>query len=185
VTLRFGLPRLSMMATFPKFLANYVVTVTDRLALELIITNASSDQAFNFETCLHSYFAIGDIGEIEITGLKGASYLDATENLAPRTESADAIRIDSEVDRIYYHTEAPVEIVDAKLRRKIRIEKTGGMSTVLWNPWLQKSQQIPDFGDGEYRQMVCVESGNVGPNRLNLPPGKTALLKVVLSSAPV
>ena len=185
VTLRFSLPQHSMRATFPPFMANYVVTVTDRLTLELIITNASGDQPLAFETCLHSYFAVGDISEIEIAGLKGASYLDAGDNLAPRTESADPIRINSEVDRIYYDTRAPVEIVDPKLRRRIRIEKAGGLSTVLWNPWLQKSQQMPDLGNDEYRQMVCVESGNVGPNRLVLPPGKTSLLKVTLSSTPI
>ncbi len=185
VSLRFSLPQHSMMATFPPFMANYVVTVTDRLALELIITNASADEPFAFETCLHSYFAVGDISEIEISGLKGASYLDAVENLAPKTESADAIRFSSEVDRIYYHTEAPVEITDPKLGRKIRIEKTGGRSTVLWNPWIQKSQQIPDFGNEEYRQMVCVESGNVGPDRIILPPGQSSVLRVTLSTSPL
>jgi glucose-6-phosphate 1-epimerase len=185
VTLRFGLPQHAMRATFPPFMANYVVTVTDRLALELIITNASGDQPFAFETCLHSYFAVGDIGDIEITGLKGASYLDAADNLAPNTESADALRVSSEVDRIYYHTEAPVEIVDPRLRRKIRIEKAGGMSTVIWNPGVQKSQQMPDLGNEEYRQMVCVESGNVGPDRIILSPGRTSVLKVTLSSTPI
>jgi len=183
VSLRFGLPETSMRATFPAFMANYVVTVTDHLCLELIITNASPDELFTFETCLHSYFAVGDVNDISITGLKGATYLDAAESMAPKTETAEAIRFGSEVDRIYYNTNTPVEILDPTLRRKIWIEKSGSGSTVVWNPWLNKSQQMPDFGNNEFRQMVCVESGNVGPNRVILPPGKTSVLKVTLSTA--
>jgi glucose-6-phosphate 1-epimerase len=185
VSLRFSLPETSMRATFAPFMANYVVTITDRLALELIITNASGDQPLTFEACLHSYFAVGDVNEISIRGLQGATYLDALASMAPKTDVDELIRIDSEVDRIYYNTEAPVEILDPKLHRKILIEKSGAGSTVVWNPWLQKSQQMPDFGNEEYRAMVCVESGNVGPNRTILPPGKTAVLKVTLSSQPL
>ncbi len=183
VSLRFHLPETAMGATLASFMANYVVTVTDKLTLELIVTNTSRDQAFTFDNCLHTYFAVGDITQIAIQGLKGASYLDAAASLAPKTDSAEVIRIDSEVDRLYYDTEAPVEIIDSKLKRKIRIEKSGSASTVVWNPWVQKSLQMPDFGTDEYREMVCVESGNAGPNRLVLAPGKTSLLKVTISSS--
>jgi glucose-6-phosphate 1-epimerase len=181
-SLRFALPETAMRATFPAFMANYVVTVTDRLTLELIITNTAPDQPFTFETCLHSYFAVGDAGQISIRGLQGAPYLDAVENVGPKTEAAEAYRIAAETDRVYYNTEAAVEILDPVCRRKIRIEKSGGASTVVWNPWIQKSQQMPDFGNDEYKQMVCVESGNVGPNRIMLPPGHSSVLKVTLSS---
>ena len=76
-----------------------------------------------------------------------------------------------------------IEVEDRKLRRAIRIEKSGGASTVLWNPWIAKAQQMPDFGNEEYKQMVCVESGNVAKNRISLPPGRTSMLKVILSSS--
>jgi D-hexose-6-phosphate mutarotase len=183
VTLRFHLPELAESAVWPQFTANYVVTVTDTLGMELLITNTSADEVFNFETCLHSYFFVGDVGEVSIGGLKGAAYLDKTDHFAPKTEPGDSIRIASEVDRIFLDSPGPVEIHDRKLQRKIRIEKTGAASTVLWNPWLAKSQQMPDFGNEEYRQMICVESGNVAKNRVALPPGRTAVMKVTLSSS--
>jgi glucose-6-phosphate 1-epimerase len=78
-----------------------------------------------------------------------------------------------------------VEIHDGKFRRTIRVEKRGSVSTVVWNPWVAKSRAMPDFGDEEFRQMVCVESGNVGQNKITLAPGKSAVLKVILSSQPV
>ncbi len=183
VSLRFSLPVTAATATWPPFLANYVVTVTDALTLELIITNASADQNFTFETCLHTYFAVGDIAGVSITGLKGAAYLDKVDNFTQKTEAADALKITGETDRVFLDAPGAVDILDPKLRRKIRVEKTGSASTVVWNPGLNKSQQMPDFGNEEYQQMLCVESGNVARNKVVLAPGKSALMKVKLASA--
>ena len=69
--------------------------------------------------------------------------------------------------------------------RKIRVEKSGSVSTVVWNPWVAKAKQMPDFGDDEFKQMVCVESGNVAQNKITLAPNQSASLKVILSSHPI
>lgn len=182
-SLRFSLPETRANALWPAFTANYVVTVTDKLTLELIVTNASRDERFGFENCLHTYFHAGDVTQISIHGLEGASYLDKVDNYTPKTESEARIAISSEVDRTYLDTIATVEIHDPALRRKISVEKFGSNSTVVWNPWIAKSQQMPDFGDDEYKQMICVESGNVGRNKIVLAPGHSAVMRVVLSSA--
>jgi len=185
VTLRFHLPELAESAVWPPHSANYVVTITDTLSMELLITNTSADQVFHFEDCLHSYFFVGDIAEASIAGLKGATYLDKADHFAQKNESGDSVRIASEVDRIFLDSTAAVEIHDRKLRRKIRIDKAGSASTVLWNPWTTKAQQMPDFGNEEFKQMICVESGNVAKNRISMAPGRTAVLKVSLSSTPL
>ena len=185
VTLRFSLPDTPEGATWPAFTAHYVVTVAESLTLELMITNTAPGTSFSFENCLHTYFAVGDIGAVSIRGLKGAAYLDKVENFAPKSETNDALKISSEVDRVYLDASGLVEIIDPSLQRKIAVEKSGSSSTVIWNPWITKSQQMPDFGNEEYRQMVCVESGNVGRNKISLPSGKTCSLKVALSSIPL
>src|SRR6185436_9885871 len=123
VTLRFHLPEMAESGVWPPFTANYIVTVSDKLVLELLITNSSPDQNFTFETCFHSYFFVGDIGEVSISGLKGVSYLDKVDHFSRKTEGTEPIRISSEVDRIYLDTPHLVEIEDRKLRRTIRIEK--------------------------------------------------------------
>ena len=182
VTLRFSLPETAENATWPAFTANYVVRVTDVLELELIITNAAADQPFSFESCLHTYFAVGDVSAVSVTGLNGTTYLDRTENLQ-KVEASEAFKINTEVDRTFLDTDGPVEIIDSKLRRKIRIEKENSLSTVVWNPWSAKSQQMPDFGNEEYKRMICIESGNVAKNRTVLAPGRSSVLKVRLSSS--
>jgi glucose-6-phosphate 1-epimerase len=185
VTLRFSLPDLAESATWPPFTANYVVRVTNVLEVELIITNAAADEQFSFENCLHTYLAVGDISAVTISGLKGATCLDRTDNSAQKTDSLDVLRIAGEVDRTYLDTTNVVEVSDSKLGRKIRIEKEGSSSTVVWNPWIAKSQQMPDFGNEEYKQMLCIESGNVAKNRIVLPPGRSSVLKVRLGSSAI
>src|SRR5688500_1415222 len=145
VNLRFNLPEVADSATWPPFTANYVVRVTDVLELELIITNAAADEEFSFENCLHTYLAVGDISGASVSGLRGATYLNAVDNYAQKTEGGEALRIQGEVDRIYLDTKAAVEVTDPKWQRRIRIEKEGSASTVVWNPWIAKSQQMPDF----------------------------------------
>ena len=182
VSLRFALPATPESAMWPRFTANYIVTVTDSLSLKLVITNASPSDELTFENCLHTYFHVGDVSEISIHGLKAVHYLDKVDGFAPKTESSDSIRVKSEVDRIYLDTANDTEIRDPKLRRTIHIRKSGSSSTVVWNPWIKKSQQMPDFGSDEYLRMVCVESGNVSSNRIVLPPGLSSSLSVEISS---
>jgi D-hexose-6-phosphate mutarotase len=182
VSVRFALPDCPEASAFPAFSADYVVTVDQALTLQLIVTNRTQNEEFTFENCLHTYFQVGAVSEISITGLKGTKYLDKVANFARRTETNDALRIHSEVDRIYLDTTAALELLDPRLRRKIRVEKQGSKSTVVWNPWIAKAQQMPDFGNEEYERMVCIESGNVAANSVKLKPGETSTLTVKLSS---
>ena len=180
VTVRFRLPDCSDAVGCVPCSVEYAVTVSDTLKAELVVTNKSRAE-FEFENCLHTYLSVGDVKAVSVVGLKGVDYLDQLNSFARRTESEDAIRIASEVDRIYLDTQHAVEIRDESLRRVIRVEKEGSISTVVWNPWIAKSKAMRDLGDEEYTGMICLESGNVALNRIKLPPGKSTRLKVKVS----
>lgn len=162
---------------------DYRVTVGSSLTLELMVSNTGT-AVETFENCLHSYFHVGDIRQTGITGLRGTRYRDmlAAED---RIETNEIIRIASEVDRTYQNTTSTVEIHDPTLRRTIRVQKSNSKSTVLWNPWIAKSQRMPDFGDDEYFQMLCVESGNIGDNAITLAPGESSSMIVEIDSLPM
>jgi D-hexose-6-phosphate mutarotase len=177
VTLKLRLPDSPEAKEFPKFTAEYFVTVGETLALELRITN-QSNQNFSFENCLHTYFAVGDIDAVSVGGLKGVEYLDKVENFARKTETNERIKFSSETDRVYLNTTGACEIHDAKLQRVIIVEKHGSASTVVWNPWIAKAKAMSDFGDDEYPRMVCVESGNVSENKLILSSGESSSLRI-------
>jgi D-hexose-6-phosphate mutarotase len=182
VSVRFRLPDCPEASSYPPFTADYVITVSESLLLQLIVTNQSQDEPLVFENCFHTYFNVGDVTAIGIGGLKNAPYLDKASNFARVTQADEVLRVSAEVDRIYLDTAATVEIDDPRLGRKIRLEKQGSCSTVVWNPWIAKAQQMPDFGNDEYQRMVCIESGNVGSNELTLAPGRSSTLTVRLST---
>jgi glucose-6-phosphate 1-epimerase len=182
VSVRLRMPECADSPECPACALEYNVTVNVALTVELIVMNRSGGE-FAFENCLHTYFTVGDIGTVSIVGLKGVDHLDQLAGFARKTETRGAIRISSEVDRIYVDTPHTVEIRDASLRRTICVQKEGSTSTVLWNPWIAKSKAMQDFGDDEYEQMICVESGNVAANKIKLAPNQTSRLKVKLSSA--
>lgn len=168
-----------------EFSVDYVVTVGKTFVAEFKVKNESTTTDFIFEECLHTYFTVGDIRQVSVHGLKGASYLDKTDNFTRKQEVLEKIVIDREVDRAYLGTTSTVEIHDANLKRKITVEKSNSKSTVVWNPWIERARQMADLGDEDYQKFVCVESGNVGENRITLAPGKNSSLRIALSSVPL
>ena len=177
VELRFQLPEVEA------FDVEFSVTVGKNLIMELRVTNTGTLESTH-ETCLHTYFQISDIHTISITGLQNVTYHDKVADVNT-LETAPNVRFDREVDRVYFDTKATTEILDPGLKRTIRVEKSGSDSTIVWNPWIDKSKRMADFGDEEYLQMVCVESGNVSANKITLQPGECAVMKVNVSSEPL
>ena len=186
VTVTLALPAIPGREAWTSLRTEFVVTVGETLTMELIATNESCGETLELENCLHTYFQVGDISAVSLTGLQGAAFDDFAFGAggARCAASGDALRITQETNRVYPDNAATVEIIDEKLQRKIRVEKSNSSSTVVWNPWT--TQKMPeDFDQAEHRQMVCVESGNVKQNKLSLAPGAASALKVVLSSAPL
>ena len=183
VTLRFALPAIPGREAWKNLRTEFIVTVADTLTMELVATNDSCDETLEIENCLHTYFYVGDISQVSLTGLRDAPFDDFAAGAAGarKLENDAVLHITKETNRVYPDSTSTVEIRDEKLKRTIRVEKSNSQSTVVWNPWT--TQKLPDdFDPAEHRNMVCVESGNVKQNKLSLAPGKTAALKVVLSS---
>ena len=161
--------------------AQLVVTVGKTLTVELITEN-TSHAAFEIGEALHTYFAISDVDDMCITGMEGCTYLDKVGAAQSRTQQG-AIKITSEVDRIYLDTEADCSIEDRGWNRRIRIAKRGSRSNVVWNPWIEKSAKMGDFGSNTgYRGMVCVESANAADNVVTVAAGASHTLRVEYSS---
>jgi D-hexose-6-phosphate mutarotase len=183
VTVRLALPQIPGRDAWKNLRTEFIVTVADTLTMELIATNDSCGETLVIENCLHTYFRVGDIGAVSLTGLSGVTFLDnaAGGNGERKVQAETKLRIAKETNRIYLDTASAVEIRDEELRRTIRVEKSGSRSTVVWNPWT--TQKLPDdFNPAEHRQMVCVEAGNVNENKITLAPGASMTLRVVVSS---
>ncbi|MGE5610952.1 MAG: D-hexose-6-phosphate mutarotase [Bacillota bacterium] len=166
-----------------EFGLRYQITVGASLELSLEVLNRSSE-AFRFEEALHTYFAVGDVRQVAISGLADAVYLDKTDGMRRKMQGAEALGIAGETDRAYLNTRATCFIDDPVIGRRITIEKEGSDSTVVWNPWVDKSRAMADFGDEEWPGMLCVESGNVVDNAVTLGAGQGHVMRVRYVSEP-
>ena len=154
------------------FRAVFSVTFGSTLRMEFLVFHVSGEP-FMFEEALHSYFHVGDVREVRVTGLAGTGYLDKTQAMKEVLEGVAPIKITGETDRVYLDTAADCVIDDPKLNRKITISKTGSDSTVLWNPWINKAKAMSDFGDDEWPGMLCIETCNVGQSAVKIGPGES------------
>src|SRR6185312_13259280 len=127
---------VSVKANWPVAKVNFIVTVSDKLTMELAVANLSSE-IFGFENCFHTYFQIGDINQISISGLENSPFDDFAAGAGGARKAAEnsILRITKETNRVYFDSPQTVEVRDEKLKRIIRIEKHNSKSTVIWNPW--------------------------------------------------
>jgi glucose-6-phosphate 1-epimerase len=145
------------------------ITVGDSLKVALI-THNTGNESVTISQALHTYFYVGDISKVQVLGLDGTEYLDKLDGFAQKTQSG-AIVIDGEVDRIYKGVTGELVIDDAALGRKIGIASKGCSTAVVWNPWIDIARSMGDLDDNDYRNMLCVETANAGPETVEIAAG--------------
>lgn len=156
------------------------VSVGKTLKIALTTSNLGSED-FVIGEALHTYFQIGDIAEIQVRGLEGCAFLDKADG-GVRKKQDGVLKFSAETDRVYVDTQADCLIDDARLKRRIRVTKTGSRSTVVWTPWTEKADKMGDFGPDGWREMVCVESANALENRVTVKAGESHTLAVEYSA---
>ncbi|ERN07371.1 hypothetical protein AMTRI_Chr12g274840 [Amborella trichopoda] len=130
------------------------------LMLTSRIRNTDS-KPFTFTFAYHTYFSVSDISEVRIEGLETLDYFDSLRDKERFTEQGDAITFESEVDKIYISTPTKIAVLDHEKKRTFVFRKDGLPDAVVWNPWDRKAKAMPDFGDDEYKHMLCVEAAAV------------------------
>eukprot|EP00562_Extubocellulus_spinifer_P006418 CAMPEP_0178532262 /NCGR_PEP_ID=MMETSP0696-20121128/33878_1 /TAXON_ID=265572 /ORGANISM="Extubocellulus spinifer, Strain CCMP396" /LENGTH=287 /DNA_ID=CAMNT_0020164243 /DNA_START=28 /DNA_END=891 /DNA_ORIENTATION=+ len=158
------------------------------LTTVLVVENNGSD-AFNFNCLQHTYFAVdGGAAQIPdqcyVHGLGGYSVIDKVDSsndgkLVPE----DGIALRGEVDRVYVHPEGHSTVsvrIGVGGGKTVKMEAFGEVgespvpvSCVVWNPSVEKAKAMSDFGDEQYKDMICVEPGLLGHQPI-LSPGKEA-----------
>jgi glucose-6-phosphate 1-epimerase len=155
------------------------VTFGTELTLELACTNTGKVPLL-FEEALHTYNRVADVAEVRLQGLDNVPFLDNTDSNRQKTQPGD-IAIVSPTDNAYSNTQNGVDLVDPKLRRRLRLKKFNSLTTVIWNPWREGAARLPDLGDGEWTQFLCVEASNILGNAVNLAPGQEHRMVAVIS----
>lgn len=152
------------------------VSMGPALRLQLVLNNGGSE--LTVEEALHTYFAVSDATKVRIEGLDQASYVDKVNGGTPVQDGP--VVFTAETDRVY-ESRSATRIVDEEWGRTILVEKVGSNQTVVWNPWTAKAAAMPDYGDDEWPQMVCVEAANSRQHAVVVPPMRRHLMSQTIS----
>lgn len=150
--------------------AEIAITAGETLTIALMTHNLGQS-AFSVTEALHTYLRVGDIAAVRVEGLSGRAYVDQLLGGARRLQDGAPVSFTTETDRVYLDTPDVVTVRDAVFGRETRVAKSGSLSTVVWNPWIDKSRRLGDMGDDGYKQMLCIETANAFDNAITIDAG--------------
>ncbi len=133
------------------------------------------------ELALHTYFDLQDASRAQILGLEQVGYRDQLTG-TDIAATGNPIVFDQETDRVYFGAVGEIVIDDVARGRKLRVQPVNSESSVVWNPWVAKSERMADFGNEEYHRMCCVETARIGHNRISIEAGESETVTVTIST---
>ena len=127
-------------------------------SLEVALTVANTGaESFSFSTALHTYLRVNDIRRVQLLGLQGVRYQDATDQCTVKTQQEAQLSIPGEVDRVYMDPPLTLQLLEPG-SAPMRISQRGFADTVVWNPGPDKARALPDMPDLDWLHMLCVEA---------------------------
>ncbi|MBE5254621.1 D-hexose-6-phosphate mutarotase [Mixta mediterraneensis] len=114
---------------------------------------------FEATAALHSYFAVADIADVEVSGL-GKAYIDKVNNNAQGISDGKQ-RYPGRIDRIFTQAEDCAVIHDKAGQRQIEVYHHHQSDVVTWNPGVELSCSMADMANEGYKTMVCVETARI------------------------
>ncbi len=172
---------LSRSLGYDDFHVAYSLRIGASLHMELLVQNRGG-KPLVFEEGLHAYFAVSDIEQIRIDGLRGSTYVDKRDHDVRKVQRETQLAITRDVDQVHVCTAEPLLLHDRMWGRALHVRKEGSEATVVWNPWSTLTPGLKDLPENGWRHFVCIETVNVGENRITLPPGGEHRMGCTVSS---
>lgn len=157
----------------------------DSLTTILTIQNTGT-HAFDYQALFHTYYKIYGSKALDekycnVTGLSGYKVINQLTK-EEWIQGDESVAVHRELDSIFHpprgKTTLEVEICTGDDNSKVVVHSTAAVdgelipvSAVVWNPYIEKSKNMQDFGDDEYHDMLCVEPGVLDSHE-KLSPGK-------------
>ena len=160
------------------FVLRLTVTLGPSLRVDLTAENLSPEP-WTVSEALHTYLRVGESRDLPIDGLEGCRYWDKQAG-GRRGVQEQPLRLAPPFDRVYFAHPREAVIHDGD--RRIRIEKAGSSSTVVWNPGPEGARAFDDMPDTAWRQMACVETANALDDAYTLEPDSHHTLTTILST---
>lgn len=141
-------------------------SIGSTLALKLITLN-NGDKPFSFTQAFHTYFNVADIHRVQVFGLEDSFYFDKLDHGREKHQTG-IVTISEETDRIYENVNSHLVLNDPVYRRRIEIDSQNCKTGVVWNPW---QKPMADLDEKDYQRFICVETGNIAFDLIQVPPG--------------
>src|SRR5258708_244590 len=122
ITFTLGPTEMSRSMGFDHFRLAFQLTIGRSLKMQLTVAN-EADKPLLFEEAMHTYFHVGDVHEVSLTGLEPTSFIDKTDAMKVKPALEAPLRFTGFTDRVYGNTAATCVIHDELLKRSIKIEK--------------------------------------------------------------
>jgi glucose-6-phosphate 1-epimerase len=155
---------------YSAFHLRFRLTVGSELEMELETRN-DAKEPLTYEEALHTYLAVADIRQVSVSGLEGTAYIDKTDGFKRKKLGNEPLRITKETDQVHLSTKSTCVVHDPVWNRRIVVEKSGSDSTVVWNPWIDKTKGMSDMAPDDWKEMTCIETANAADNAVHLSPG--------------
>ena len=155
---------------YSAFHLRFRVTVGSELEMELETRN-DAKEPLTYEEALHTYLAVADIRQVSVSGLEGTAYIDKTDGFKRKKLGNEPLRITKETDQVHLSTKSTCVVHDPVWSRSIIVEKSGSDSSVVWNPWIDKTKGMSDMAPDDWKEMICIETANAADNAVHLSPG--------------
>ncbi|WP_110995098.1 D-hexose-6-phosphate mutarotase [Pseudomonas sichuanensis] len=156
------------------------VELGDQLQLTLTSYNLGNTSV-TLSQALHSYFAVSDVRQVQVEGVDGLGYIETLADWEQRQQQGN-LGFAGETDRIYLNAPQRLSIVDPHWNRRITLQASGSRSAVIWNPWTDRARELADMADDGWQRMLCIETANVWDDVVELKPGASHALSVVIGS---
>tara|TARA_R110002072_G_scaffold241027_8_gene399694 strand:- start:47925 stop:48983 length:1059 start_codon:yes stop_codon:yes gene_type:complete len=164
------------------FRAELTVSLTDTLQIAMTITN-TDDREFSFEQALHTYLSVGDIHEASVHGLQGVPVVEHAREPEGEWDQSAPIRFRAETDRVFQQVPDELMLQAPALDRTVTLRTSNSRSTIVWNPWPNKTARLSQMHADDWQSFVCVESANAFENAVRLAPGASHEMTLTLSVA--
>lgn len=138
----------------------------------------TSEQTICFSQAFHSYLPTADICQTHVSGFDKVCYVDMLADNTHAVVQQGDINFQQEVDRIYQAS--PKILLNTPHYQAVFTSKNS-LSTVIWNPWVEKSQTLDQFLPNDYQKMLCIETANAGSDYVTLKPDEKHTLSVSMS----
>ena len=179
VTLKL-LPSLETRALWDfNFDLTLLVRLGESLHLEMTTVNLDS-RPMPLTQAFHPYFLVRDIAQTTVAGVDKAKIWDYTS--ASSSVQAGTLKFEKMTNLFLLPPANGCQIQDHGLRRVVTEIMHGTRSLVIWNPGQEQAPSLSDFGDGEYRKMVCIEPAQTRETAVVLQPGEKTSLSMEIQA---